>query len=154
MDDKARGRERMSAGNTLTALRGELELFLPIVTSFNQVFGSAKASDRLKTKVPDTLIQAWIHLLMGLIYATNDYVREQLFETARQLIEKGATVIIESLAKKKPSLLDQSTVLPQELFSLISLRLLQDVTAGSPDIDRTYSTYLNSLVSSPQIIRL
>lgn len=43
-------------------------------------------------------------------------------------------------------LLSKEVILPMDIVSLLSLKLLQDSTGALPNIDRTYSEYLHALV--------
>ena len=63
---------------------------------------------------------------------------------------------IERIAYNLPreELLKQTVVLPADVGLLASLRALNDVTNGQPDVLEIYSKYLEQLVSWPQVSRL
>jgi hypothetical protein len=91
-------------------------------------------------------IDAWLHLLMGLIYLPKvQSESERRMKGAKLLIDKGIKAIVESLPGKP--LLEKSVVLPLEIVSLMSLKLLQDVTPPGSDIIKTYSDFLEKVVS-------
>lgn len=114
--------------------------------SFNEIIGSSIGLSQLDIVVPDELKNAWLHLTMGLIFVPYDEVMsENLLVDAQLLIEDGIENIVKTLSTK--SLMESAVILPIELFSLTALKMLQDSTAGLPDISHTYSTYLESVVS-------
>lgn len=116
------------------------------ITSFNETIGYSTDARQLDILVPDELKNAWLHLTMGLIFVPHDEVMsETLLVQAQLLIEESIENIVKSLTTK--SLIDNVVVLPIELFTLMGLKMLQDSTAGLPDISQTYSAYLESVVS-------
>lgn len=116
------------------------------ITSFNETIGYSDGLSRLDIVIPDELKNAWLHLTMGLIFVPHDEVMsENLLIHAQLLIEEGIESIVKSLSTK--SLVEDAVILPVELLSLMGLKMLQDSTAGLPDITDTYSTYLESVVS-------
>ncbi len=146
-DRNPRQVERQPASKySVRYIRSELRNLTIVITSFNEIFAHAQIRDRLRITVPDELIQAWIHLLMGLIYLPKDQFKsERLIDYAKSLLGKGINAIIMSLSEK--SLLENSVVLPLEIVSLMSLKLLQDITQSHPDISKTYYSYLDAVVS-------
>lgn len=116
------------------------------IASFNETIGYSDGLSRLDIVIPDELKNAWLHLTMGLIFVPHDEVMsENLLIHAQLLIEEGIQGIVKSLSTK--SLVEVAVILPVELLSLMGLKMLQDSTAGLPDITETYSTYLESVVS-------
>lgn len=114
--------------------------------SFNEIIGSSTSLSQLDIVVPDELKNAWLHLTMGLIFVPYDEVMsENLLVDAQLLIEDAIENIVKTLSTK--SLMESAVILPVELFSLTLLKILQDSTAGLPDLSHTYSTYLESVVS-------
>lgn len=96
--------------------------------------------------VPDALKNAWLHLVMSLVFVPHDEIMsETLLLHAEVLMETGVEDIVASLSEKP--LMENTVMLPSELFSLMGLKLLQDTTAGLPDISRIYSAFLESVVS-------
>ncbi|KAJ4390516.1 hypothetical protein N0V85_007144 [Neurospora sp. IMI 360204] len=76
-----------------------------------------------------------------------DYeIRADIFNLADMIFSQGLNAIVKDMAKKP--LLEKSVVLPQELVSLMSMKLLTDVTPGLPNISQTYSTYLSAIESN------
>jgi len=127
-------------------IRYELRKLTIVITSFNEIFAHAQTKDRLRITVPDKLIGAWIHLLMGLIYLPKDLDKsERRIDDAKSLLYEGINTIVMSLSEK--SLLENSVVLPLEIVALMSLTLLQDITQSHPDISKTYYSYLSAVVS-------
>lgn len=85
---------------------------------------------------------------MALVCSLQDIDKsERLINDTTTLLKEGMKLVIQDLSKKP--LIDRSVVLPLELVSLISLRLLQDVTPGVLDISKTYSAALEVVVSTP-----
>ncbi|KAL1851985.1 hypothetical protein Daus18300_012408 [Diaporthe australafricana] len=115
------------------------------IASFNDIFGHSDCQ-QLEMVIPDGLKNAWLHLTMGLIFVPYDEdMSETLLLYAQLLMEEGIEEIVKSLSAK--SLTENSLILPMELFSLMGLKLLQDSTAGLPDISHTYSAYLESVAA-------
>lgn len=117
------------------------------IASFNETFGYSDSSSQMNMTIPDDLKNAWLHLTMSLIFIPYDEVMsETLLLIAQLLIEGGIEEIVKSMFTK--SLTENAVILPMELLSLMSLKMLQDSTAGLPDISQTYSAYLESVVSN------
>ncbi|KAK3492602.1 uncharacterized protein B0T23DRAFT_146058 [Neurospora hispaniola] len=128
-------------------LRAVLKELAVMILYFTETFMHAQHSDRVQIRVPDQLIDGWLHLLLGLSYMSTDPERASTFLDlhAKPLISQGLNAIVKDMAKKP--LLENSVVLPQELVSLISRKLLTDVTPGLPNISQTYSAYLSAIES-------
>ncbi|KAI1370582.1 hypothetical protein F4677DRAFT_457763 [Hypoxylon crocopeplum] len=128
----------------ITDIRLELRRLCVEVQTFKEMFAQSGKLEQAKIAVPKEIVEGWIHLLMGLIYLLKDHDKsDRLLNNARDLIRSGMATIIRSLSDK--SLLDSSVVLPLELLSLLSLKLLQDFTVGMPDISECYSACLSSV---------
>ena len=111
------------------------------------LMSQVQPDSRARVDIPDGLIKAWIHTLMGLIYATQDsQVWEEHLEEAARLVSHGLDEMTNSLTGHG-GLLKQTVILPLEIVSRVSIKLLQDVTYGAPSISGTYSEYLEALVS-------
>lgn len=96
--------------------------------------------------MPLDLIRAWLHLVMGLIYASHEtHSWEDHLEVADSLIKSGMKQIMERLSNL--NLLERSSVLPLEVVSLISYGLLSNTSGKFAGISDTYSEYLKALVS-------
>lgn len=121
-----------------------------MILYFTETFVHAQHADRVQIHVPDQLIDGWLHLLLGLSYMSSDPERASSFLDfhAKPLISQGLNAIVKDMAKKP--LFEKSIILPQELVSLMSMKLLTDVTPGLPNISQTYSAYLSAIVS-PEI---
>ncbi|KAJ0117452.1 hypothetical protein J7T55_003866 [Diaporthe amygdali] len=116
------------------------------IASFNETFGYSDSSSQMNMTIPDDFKNAWLHLTMSLIFVPYDEVMsETLLLIAQLLIEGGIEEIVKSMFTK--SLTENAVILPMELLSLMSLKMLQDSTAGLPDISQTYSAYLESVAA-------
>lgn len=132
----------------LRELRLRLRKLCIKLQTFNEIFTDVQKLDRAKIVVPELIVDSWIHLLMGLIYLSDyrTYDRgDRLLDIAQQLIHGGMAAMVRSLSNK--SLLGNSVVLPLELLSLLSLKVLQDVTKDMPNITEIYSESLGEMVS-------
>ncbi|KXX81345.1 Magnesium transport protein CorA [Madurella mycetomatis] len=124
------------------------------VMSFNEIFVHAQQSDRAKITTPLTLIDAWMHLVLALATLPSDRMRSQeLIWGASGLLKKGIEAMIDALPGQPVS--KHSVVLPLELVSLMSMRVLKDVAPGMipdnlnvPDISETYSSSLSAVESN------
>ncbi|KAK3950953.1 hypothetical protein QBC32DRAFT_216146 [Pseudoneurospora amorphoporcata] len=126
-------------------LRAVLKELAVMILYFTETFLHAQHADRVRIHVPDQLIDGWLHLLLGLSYMSTDPERASTFLDvhAKPLISQGLNAIVKDMAKKP--LLEKSVVLPQEIVSLMSMKLLTDVTPGLPNISQTYSAYLSAI---------
>lgn len=117
-----------------------------IIGSFQGILSHTSAADRESISVPDSLICAWLHLLMGLVGCTqnSDDWLENL-EVSEALIKKGMGEIMENLPTQ--DLLTKAVIQPIELLSLLSWKLFQDSLAVGVTLSDTYSQYLKELVN-------
>ncbi|KAI0117112.1 hypothetical protein F4814DRAFT_415281 [Daldinia grandis] len=147
-DDRAQ-RERASrrnanTHNNLHPLRSTLRGLTRVTQSFQDILSHAPASLRTKVEVPDSLVRAWLHLVIALIQASqNDEAWNENINVAEALIRRGMDDIMDGLPTE--DLLSSSVIQPMELVTLISLKLLQDSTGAYSSIDNTYSDYLKGL---------
>lgn len=116
--------------------------------SFNDVFKHATRDDRAGIVVPDELMEAWMHVLMGLVYFTSDR------EVAADLISDASSLIDESLKSMVMGMSDhklraQAVLLPMEFVCLISLELMSRPPPGLPDITTTYADRLAAIARLP-----
>lgn len=126
-------------------LRALLKELAGMILYFTETFLHAQHADRVQIHVPDQLIDGWLHILLGLSSMSTDPLRALTFLDfhAKPLISQGLNAIVKDMAKKP--LLEKSVVLPQELVSLMSMKLLTDITPGLPNISKTYSEYLSAI---------
>jgi len=117
------------------------------IQSFQQLLSNARAVDRAHIPMPDEFVKAWLHLLMGLIYSTQEaHLWREHTDNAETLVKTGMRKVIEGLSTYV--LLDRAAVRPLELVSLVCLELFNGITAASHrDISETYYDYLQALVS-------
>ncbi|KAI1634420.1 hypothetical protein F4809DRAFT_513097 [Biscogniauxia mediterranea] len=115
-----------------------------VIQSFQAIISQAPPNVRNRIEVPDDLIRAWLHLIMGLIQISLNYQAwDENMNVADGLIRRGMDEIINKLSTR--SLLDYSVVLPMDLVVLFSSRLLRNFTGKFPNINKTYSDYLKGL---------
>jgi len=97
-------------------------------------------------KVPDAFVKAWPHCLMYLILLADSQVVEadRHLEKAKDLTERGMVEIQQATAETP--LVARETALPISVLTLLTSRLLQDVTNGQPNIRDTYWEYFRMLV--------
>ncbi|KAK4224169.1 magnesium transport protein cora [Podospora fimiseda] len=130
---------------TLQTLRNLTENLL----TFNEIFIHADTKERGKITTPLSLMDAWMYILLGLVNRKDEDRTYQLMAitTGRSgLLQQGMTEMLRALSTQ--DLYSRSIVLPLELVSLISFKLLKDITPGLPGgIRETYSSYLNSIES-------
>ncbi|KAM0509524.1 hypothetical protein ACHAP6_005195 [Verticillium nonalfalfae] len=115
--------------------------------AFKQLMTQATESDRAKIQVSEDLTRAWPLIVMSLIHSCADMGSvsswaEQL-SFAISLIQSGMAETIDSLSSFR--LAGKVTVLPMDLISLMSIRLLSDVTGKHPSASETYLEYLQGL---------
>ena len=120
-----------------------------MITSFADIFRHAGKQDRSRISVPDEIMQAWIHVLMGLVYlhtGTDKSKSSKLLQDAWPLLEEGLGDMVMAMSDR--TLLQQSVVQPMELVSLMSAQLMQNPTPGLPSVTDTYFSYLYSIAGS------
>ncbi|KAK1723977.1 uncharacterized protein BDZ83DRAFT_579540 [Colletotrichum acutatum] len=139
--DKTR-REAVYA-NAPTVRKALRQMALPVI-AFKSILSHAEPTDRVDIDVPLELIRAWLHLVMGLIYASHEtHMWEDHLEVADTLVKNGMKHMMERLSSL--NLLERSSVLPLEVVSLISYGLLSNTSGKYAGISDTYSEYLRSL---------
>ncbi|KAG7134955.1 hypothetical protein HYQ45_007146 [Verticillium longisporum] len=125
----------------------KFEDLMPNMLAFKQLMTQATDSDRAKIQVSDDLTRAWPLIVMSLIHSCTDMGSvsswgEQL-NFAISLIQSGMAETVDSLSSFR--LADKITVLPMDLVSLMSIRLLSDITGKHPSASETYLEYLQGL---------
>ncbi|KAJ0319397.1 hypothetical protein Brms1b_003825 [Colletotrichum noveboracense] len=129
--------------NAPTIRKALRQLALPVM-AFKSILSHAEPTDRLEIDVPIDLIRAWLHLVMGLIYASHEtHMWEDHLDVADSLVKSGMKHIMERLSNLK--LLERSSVLPLEVVSLIGYGLLSNTSEKYAGISDTYSEYLRAL---------
>lgn len=106
----------------------------------------AAADERAHLELPRQFVTAWLHIMSALMYCLKheSWRNRPHVGEAHILISEGMDTIIKSNAGR--SLLESAAILPMEVLSLISAKLLMDQVGKADDISETYSQYLNSLV--------
>ena len=103
--------------------------------------------------MPNQMTEGWLHLLLGLANLERAEHAETLIENAAQLLSQGASEIVKSLSQK--SLEESAAVLPLEIFSLISLKLVQGISNiqgfQQEDIFQLYRNRLEAIVDQPTV---
>lgn len=108
---------------------------------------SAPDLRRMRIEIPAQLIQAFIYIVLSVVQASLDTGRYMShMDNALDLLRTGMRAILKSASPM--SLLTYSSVLPTHVLSLISLKLLNDVTGSLPDINSVYSEWIKTLVGS------
>lgn len=114
--------------------------------SFRNLFAQSSSSERLNIQTPRELPTAWIHLLLSLIFTTEDM---QLFDEqmmiCNELLEQGMKKVVGELSAKPLS--EYIVFAPFDLALLMSFQLSQGPNGSSLDISESYLEYLKSLVS-------
>jgi len=131
--------------HVVPAVRLHLRSLTQAIQSFKNILSHAEPLERASIKVPDDLIRSWMHLVMAMIYSTQGaqswYEHIEIVET---LVKAGMEQAIDGMTCEP--LLKKVVILPMEIVSLLSLKLLDDATGVYPNIGATYSEYLDALV--------
>lgn len=106
----------------------------------------ADEKERANIDLPRQFVTAWLHIVSGLI-STYDRGNAWLahMSKAKVLVLDGMNRIMQGISNQ--NILDNSAVLPLEIFSLFSLNLLHDQVGKAEDIMDTYAQYLTLLAS-------
>lgn len=125
--------------------RTHLRELTQAIQSFTNIIAHAQPLERAMIAVPIQLIRAWVHLIMALIKANNMMKSWSLhMDLVQTLIKEGMVEVMQALPAE--DLLSKEVVLPMEIVSLLCLKLLEDSTGTFPDLDMTYTEYINALV--------
>lgn len=138
--EKREGQHRYQA--SMYTMRHQLRMQALDLSQLSEILSAAHGADCAQITVPTQIIDAWIHLLLGLASFPRDSDRsERLIGDARRAATEGANIIITSLSPK--SLVENSVILPLEIFSLISLKLIQSApnVPDSPSNKEKANTY-------------
>ncbi len=115
-----------------------------------ELLAHARGADRARITVPNEITEAWVHLLLSLVNLERPDHARRLFQDAIQLFSQGASEMVKSLSQK--SLEESAAVQPLEIFSLISLKLVQHVSTvdgfQEDDIFQIYYNRLEAIVGS------
>lgn len=129
----------------MSTYRDTLRSLAQEIQAFNNIVSHAEQSERARTTIPLQLLRAWAHLVMALVRANTKICQYNMhMEHATKLIKQGMAEVVHSFSGD--DLLSKEVVLPMEIVSLLSMKLLQDVTGVFPNLDTIYSEYLNALV--------
>ncbi|KAH8689136.1 hypothetical protein BGW36DRAFT_77825 [Talaromyces proteolyticus] len=116
------------------------------IMPFNSVITQAAPVDRAKLKVPESLPNAWIHLVMALVLYMEPRLGnwELKADATALLLNRGIDSMLKSIITLKPILAD-TVFTPFDLATLLVFRLAKDVTDSRPDIEQTYAQHLTIL---------
>lgn len=133
----------LAVSTTRKALRDSTRLIL----LFQQVLSHAPDSSKARVEIPTELLQAYIYLILAIVQSSIDFsLHLSHMHTFSSLLQVGMRTMMKSFSPS--SLLTYSSVQPTDVLSLISLRLLNDLTGPFSNINRIYSEWIKTLVSS------
>jgi hypothetical protein len=130
--------------------RPRLRELTQIIQAFVSILSHAQNTELAAIPVPLQLIRAWVHLVLALVKADGEssnvgyYLGQGHLDFAIALIKEGMAEVMQALPSG--DLLSNEVLLPMDVVSLLSLKLLQDSTGALPNIDKTYSEYLHAMV--------
>ncbi|KAH6648167.1 hypothetical protein BKA67DRAFT_409341 [Truncatella angustata] len=133
----------LNRGNIIS-IGASLRATIGVIQSFQSTFSHLPADERAKIEVPNSLICAWLHLLLALVQGAHDGLDwQENFGIADALITKGMGEIMENLSA--PNLLQTAAIHPLELISLMSKSLFQDSIGIDQTLSDTYYQYMKRL---------
>ncbi|OTB14339.1 hypothetical protein K445DRAFT_23746 [Daldinia sp. EC12] len=147
-ESRKSSRRHAKAYTNVFPLRNALRGLTRVIQSFQDILSHMPASMRAKVEVPDSLVRAWLHLVMALIQASqNEEAWNENMNVAEALIRNGMNDITAVEVDELPTkdLLSSSVLQPMELVTLVSSKLLKDSTGKYSSINDTYSDYLKGL---------
>ncbi|KAJ3579507.1 hypothetical protein NPX13_g1054 [Xylaria arbuscula] len=125
---------------TRKALRESTRLIL----LFQQVMSHAPDSNKARVEIPTKLLQAYIYLVLAIVQSSVDFnLHLAHMRTFFDLLQVGMRTMMKSFSTS--SLLTYSSVQPTDVLSLISLKLLNDLTGPFSNINGIYSGWIKSL---------
>ncbi|KAI1174860.1 hypothetical protein F4777DRAFT_368813 [Nemania sp. FL0916] len=137
-------RRQRIADSTLYSARKVLRTFARQIMLFQEVMSHAPDSNKTGVEIPAQLLQAYIYFVLALVQASVDSIlHASHMRTASSLLQEGMRTMLKSFSPA--SLLTYSSILPTEIISLISLRLLNDVTGPYLSISDVYSKWIKDL---------
>ncbi|CZR67669.1 uncharacterized protein PAC_17568 [Phialocephala subalpina] len=116
---------------------------------FKDIFSHANSAERASIQIPEEFPRAWLHILMSLVFCSNEKYMAKFEEQSRictDILDDGMRKVVQNLMQK--SLLEYSVFKPWELISLINFQLLGDIKGQSLDTSDTYFEYLSSVESA------
>ncbi|KAK9426001.1 hypothetical protein SUNI508_12708 [Seiridium unicorne] len=142
--ENQRKRQTRTGARNVGALGTALRAIARAVQSFQGILSHTPATDRVVIGVPDSLVCAWLHLVMALVQSSQDSVEwQENMEVADVLIMKGMGEVMENLSAR--DLIKDAVIQPIELVSLMSWKLFHDSIASGLTIGDTYSQYMKEL---------
>ncbi|KAI0437042.1 hypothetical protein F4803DRAFT_556393 [Xylaria telfairii] len=137
-------RRQRGANSTLYSARKALRGTTRQIILFRQVMSHAPDPNNASIEIPAPLLQAYIYFVLALVQASIDTNRHQShMRTFSSLLQAGMRTMLKSFSPA--SLLTYSSLLPTDILSLISLRLLGDITGPYLDINSVYSECIKTL---------
>ena len=133
---------------TVKFIKGRLEAAARQARFYENILAHIPVKDRGAIKIPEQSSRAWLHLIMFLILLSVDDRHDQWRKHLNHfntLMNESRTVITKTFIRKP--LVNKLTLLPMDIALLASFNMLQDLTNDRPNIEETYSIYLNQLVS-------
>lgn len=117
------------------------------IQPYKDLLSQATFQDQSGIEIPDELVQGWLHLVMTLVFASLGSESWQAqSRKATKLLEAGSNLLMDRLSKGE--LQDHSVVMPQEIVSILSQKLLLGIssTEVEKDIASVYTQYLLRVV--------
>ncbi|KAI0172238.1 hypothetical protein GGR52DRAFT_460033 [Hypoxylon sp. FL1284] len=140
-------RKQRAANSTLSLARKTLRSIIRQILLFQQVMSHAPRTKDTGIEMPTQLPQAYIYFVLAFVQASADIrLYQSHIETFSRLLQEGMRTMLRSFSLS--SLITYSSVPPNEVISLISLKLLNDLTGIYPNISSVYSQWIQTLVSS------
>lgn len=132
---------------TLYSARKSLRNISRQILLFQQIMSHAPDPNKTGVEIPVKILQAYIYLFLAIAQgSSNTNLYWSHMRTFSRLMQVGMRTMLKSFSPS--SILTYSSILPTDIVSLMSLKLLGDLTGTCPNISNVYSQWIKTLVSS------
>lgn len=140
-------KRQRTANLSLYSARKTLRGIARQILLFQQIMSHAPDPNKSGIEIPAKLLQAYIYFVLAIAQGSvNTSMYWSHMRTFSRLLRAGMQTMLKSFSPS--SILTYSSILPTDILSLISLKLLSDLTGPCPDINNVYSAWIKTLVSS------
>ncbi|KAK7931229.1 Mg2+ transporter protein- CorA-like/Zinc transport protein ZntB [Apiospora marii] len=134
----------MVSQSVLSEVRNMLRGLSRIIVYFQGIMKHVPAADRRALFIPDTLVLAWMHLLMALVMSLHEIEGwDENLGVFGELTIKGSMDVMSTLPRV--DLRKHTAMQPLQLVSLLGLKLFQDSTDGNQTLSDIYAEYIKDL---------
>ncbi|KAI1118051.1 hypothetical protein F5Y14DRAFT_400954 [Nemania sp. NC0429] len=137
-------KRQRTANLSLYSARKELRVISRQILLFQQIISHAPDPEKTGIEIPTQLLQAYIYFILAIAQGSvNNSLYWSHMRTFSRLLQAGMQTILKSFSSS--SISTYASILPTDVLSLISLKLLGDLTGPYPNINNIYSEWIKTL---------